>query len=168
MKIHIIGGSGSGKTYLAKRLADRYRLPVYELDDLFWDNAFGRYGVKMPAEKRDRLLRDILCTDDWIVEGAYCSWLTESFRQADVILVLEMPVRVCQSRIIRRFFKRKLGLEGGKRETLGSLIDLLRWTAAFEKNNLPEIHEMLAAYPDKTVTLHSRAEAERYIKCHCP
>jgi len=34
MKSHIIGGSGSGKTYLARRLAQEYDIPHVELDEL--------------------------------------------------------------------------------------------------------------------------------------
>ena len=34
MKIHIIGGSGSGKTYLAENLSKKYGIRHYDLDDL--------------------------------------------------------------------------------------------------------------------------------------
>lgn len=50
MKIHIIGGSGTGKTYLAKKLSEKFNIPHFDLDDLFWDNSSDRYGVKMPVE----------------------------------------------------------------------------------------------------------------------
>lgn len=39
MKIHIIGCSGSGKTYLARALAKRYDIPHVDLDDIQWDNS---------------------------------------------------------------------------------------------------------------------------------
>lgn len=38
MKIHIIGCSGSGKTYLAKALSEKYTIPHFDLDDIQWDN----------------------------------------------------------------------------------------------------------------------------------
>ena len=34
MKIHIIGCSGSGKTYLAKALSKKYNTPYFDLDDI--------------------------------------------------------------------------------------------------------------------------------------
>ena len=34
MKIHIIGCSGSGKTYLAKSLSEKYNVPHFDLDDI--------------------------------------------------------------------------------------------------------------------------------------
>lgn len=45
MKIHIIGCSGSGKTYLAKALSEKYNIPHYDLDDIQWDNNSDGYGV---------------------------------------------------------------------------------------------------------------------------
>lgn len=39
MKIRIIGCSGSGKTYLAKRLSKKYNIPNFDLDDIQWDTA---------------------------------------------------------------------------------------------------------------------------------
>ena len=83
MKIHIIGGSGTGKTYLASLLSIKYNIPHYDLDDLFWDNSANQYGVKMSIEKRNDMLSRILENEDWIIEGVYYSWLTESFEAAD-------------------------------------------------------------------------------------
>ena len=56
MKIHIIGCSGSGKTYLAKALSKKYNVPHFDLDDIQWDNNSDGYGVKMPIGKRTELL----------------------------------------------------------------------------------------------------------------
>ena len=59
MKIHIIGCSGSGKTYLARALSKKYNISHYDLDDIQWDNNSQGYGVKMPLEKRNALLQEI-------------------------------------------------------------------------------------------------------------
>lgn len=56
MKIHIIGGSGSGKTYLAEQLAKKYGIRHYDLDALQWDNDADTYGVKRSKEERGELL----------------------------------------------------------------------------------------------------------------
>lgn len=163
MKIHIIGGSGTGKTYLAKELSKKYNIPHYDLDELFWDNTAEQYGTKMPAEKRDFMLKDILKKDGWIIEGVFYDWLDESFEAADIIILLEIPVYICRFRIIRRLVKRKAGIEKAKRETLKSLADLLKWTGKFQKDNLLQIRAKLNKYQDKTVVLQSKREAARYI-----
>lgn len=71
MKIHIVGCSGSGKTYFAKALSKKYNIPHFDLDDIQWDNTADSYGVKMTIEKRNALLQEMLSNDDWIIEGVY-------------------------------------------------------------------------------------------------
>ena len=104
MKIHIIGCSGTGKSYLAKRLSEKYNIPHFDLDDIFWDNSSDRYGVKMPDEKRNLMLEDILRKNDWIIECVFYDWLDGRFRDADVIILLDIPKRVYRFRIICRSY----------------------------------------------------------------
>ena len=136
MKIHIIGCSGSGKTYLAKALSKKYNIPHFDLDDIQWDNNAQTYGTKMPIEKRDALLRERLLNNDWIIEGVYYAWVQQSFDEADIIYVLDMPRYLYKSRIIIRSIKRKFGIQKGKRETLKSVYNLLKWTETFHNKNL--------------------------------
>ena len=70
MKIHIIGGPGSGKSFLADRLSRQLGIPHYDLDDLQWDNAAG-YGTKPDPPERDALLSQILQKEAWVIEGDY-------------------------------------------------------------------------------------------------
>lgn len=163
MKIHIIGCSGSGKTYLAKALSKKYNTPHFDLDDIQWDNNAGGYGVKMPVEKRTELLNDILKNDSWIIEGVYYTWVGRCFENADKIFVLDMPKRFYICRIIKRSVKRKLGHEKGKKETLKSVYHLLKWTNTFQSKNMVEIKKMLSAWPEKTVWLHSSKDVQKWL-----
>lgn len=164
MKIHIIGCSGSGKTYLAKALSEKTHIPHFDLDDIQWDNGAQGYGIKRPPEERAALLQEVLAKPDWIIEGVYHKWVHQSFADADIIYVLDMPGRVCKARIILRSIRRKLGLEPGKRETLQSVCNLLRWTDTFLSRNMGEIRDMLSPYGGKVVWLRSRRDVQRIIK----
>ena len=149
MKIHIIGGPGSGKTTLSKKLSEELGLPHYDLDDLMWNNRAEAYGTKRDPKERDALLDRILSQDDWIIEGVYYAWCVRCFAEADRIFLLEVPRRVYRRRIIRRFVRRKLHLEPGKRETLRSLRNLLKWADKYQRENLVEIRRILSSFPEK-------------------
>lgn len=163
MKIHIIGCSGSGKTYLAKALSKKYNTPHFDLDDIQWDNNAGGYGVKMPVEKRTELLNNILENEDWIIEGVYYAWVGKCFEDADKIYVLDIPKRVYKYRIIKRAIKRKLGFEKGKKETLKSVYNLLKWTNVFQNKNMVEIKEILNRYSDKTVWINNSKDVQKIV-----
>lgn len=163
MKIHIIGCSGSGKTYLAKALSKKHNIPHFDLDDIQWDNNADGYGVKMPIDKRTELLDNILEKDSWIIEGVYYKWVGKCFDDADKIYVLDIPKRVYTYRIIKRTVKRKLGIEKGKKETIKSVYNLLKWTDVFQKTSMPRIREILENHTEKTVWLTSKRQIERIL-----
>ena len=151
MKIHIIGGSGSGKTFLAEKLSKQYGLPHYDLDELQWDSHSGKYGIKRDYAEKIRLLNEILRQDDWIIEGVYYEWCSQCFSDADRIYLLKVPRSTYRLRIIRRFIRRKLGIEKGKKETLGSLKALLKWADKYQEADLPKIRKVLEPYWDKVI-----------------
>ena len=151
MKIHIIGGPGSGKTFLAEKLSKQLGIPHYDLDDLQWDNASNDYGKKRDPQERAAMLDKILKEDDWTIEGVYYAWCGKCFEDADKIYLLNVPRRTYRYRIIRRFIRRKLGVEKGKKETLKSLSALLKWADKFQRENLVEIKKILKNYPDKVI-----------------
>lgn len=164
MKVHIIGCSGTGKSFFAGQLSRCYHLPHYDLDDLFWDNSANQYGARNSAERRAEQLKEILKQDDWVIEGVYYAWLQDSFKAADIIFILDLPKRIFQFRLIRRFVRRKLGIEKGKKETLNSFIALLKWADQYERQNLPKIYSILEKHKQKVIVIHKSKELLRYIK----
>lgn len=128
IRIHIIGGAGSGKTYIAQKLSKLLYIPYYDLDDIFWDNTANQYGVKTLEIERDNKLRQIVEQPSWIIEGVYFKWLTPGFFLADKIFVLNTPISTQEKRIWSRFEKRKLGiLPNTKKETIESVKELIKW-----------------------------------------
>lgn len=151
MKIHIIGGPGSGKSFLANNLSKELGIPHYDLDDLQWDNKSDSYGVKRDPVEREEMLNQILKQDDWIIEGVYFKWCKQSFADADKIYVLDIPRYKYRYRIIRRFIRRKLRIEKGKKETLKSLKALLKWADQYYQEDMVEIRKILEPYSSKVV-----------------
>ena len=162
MKIHIIGGSGTGKSYIADILSKQFRVPHFDLDDIFWDNNSQYYGIKMPINRRIKLLEKILQEENWIIEGVYYKWLEDSFKKADYIFILNVSTWVYKYRIILRFLKRKVGIAKGKKETIESLIKLIKWTDNYNKETIPKIIDFLEPYKKKVIVLESAIDILKY------
>lgn len=144
MRLHIIGGGGSGKSYIAQQLSARCQVPALDLDDIYWDHG-AVSGTVNAAEKRDAALGEFVHGEQWIVEGMYYRWVDPSFDRADLIVVLVPPLWLRQVRIVRRFIRRKLGLEPDKKETLQGLIRFLKWNRGYDGDNLARVLAILVA-----------------------
>lgn len=150
-RIHIIGGPGSGKSYLAAKLAERLNIPAYDLDELYWDSTASRYGIRADPSQRDRKLADIVSRGEWIIEGVYYQWLGPSFDAADYIIALMPSIWIRHCRVVRRFLSRKVGRASAKRESLADLWRLLIWSQGYDRSNLIRAHQLIAERGRKLV-----------------
>ena len=55
----------------------------------------------------------------------------------------------------------------GKKETLKSVYDLLKWTETFQNKNLKEIRSILDWYDNKVIWLSRKKDVEKIIKAVC-
>ena len=78
--------------------------------------------------------------------------------------ILDLPKYIYKFRIIKRFVKRKLKLETGKKETLKSLLDLLKWTDKFQDEDMKEIIKILEKYKEKVYFVKSKKEIKEILK----
>lgn len=164
MKIHIIGGSGSGKSYIAELLSQHLHIPHYDLDDIYWDNTADLYGVKASAETRDQKLKEIVSRDCWIVEGVYRTWVEPSFSAADKIIVLTPPLSVQETRIWKRYEERVTGVVvSKKRETLEGVRNLLEWNRKYNLEKLPQFIEH-CDYKEKMISVSDNMDILRLFK----
>jgi len=163
VKIHIIGGPGSGKSYASKKLSDLLKIKYFDLDDLYYDNKAKSYGQMTPEKIRGKKLKDILKEESWIIEGVYFYWLSSSFSDADHIIILTPNAFVRNFRIIKRFVKRKLGLIKTKHESIRDFANLLRWSNQYEKDDLVRLKEFIRGFDKKTRYFKKADHAIRFI-----
>jgi adenylate kinase family enzyme len=150
-RIHILGGPGSGKSYAARHLSHRIGIPAYDLDDLFWDRASQRYGVRASDVDRDAGLVAITQQDAWVIEGVYYRWLKPSFERADIIFVLCPNVYLRDWRILKRFVTRKLGVIPTKRESFLDLYQLIQWNHTYDEDNLKRATDFIREFEHKAI-----------------
>lgn len=99
-RVRVLGGPGSGKSYLAKLISDHTNLSYINLDDLFYVGA-----KKRDPENRNKLLLNLLRTEEWIIEGSFVDdWVYSTFVDSTIILVLNPSLFVRLSRVFSKFF----------------------------------------------------------------
>lgn len=113
-RIMIIGGPGSGKTWLARRLGRRYELPVHAVDDEVWDPL----GNLRAPDDIDARVRRLTAQEKWIIEGGNSRTYIDRVQRADAIIRMVPPVWLRLSRVLRRD---------------GIRIQLLRWTLRYDE-----------------------------------
>jgi adenylate kinase family enzyme len=118
-KIAIVtSASGTGGTSVGRALAARLDLPFHELDALFWKPGW----VESTAEELHAAVEPIVATDAWVIDGSYQSKIGQLvLGSADVVVWLDLPLRVWLPRLVARTFRRARSGEvlwDGNRESL--------------------------------------------------
>jgi adenylate kinase family enzyme len=116
----ISSASGNGKTTFGRELAELLRVPFVELDAL----VHGPGWVETPDEELRAQVEPIVASDGWVIDGAYRGKLGDLvMRSADVIVWLDLPVRIWLPRLLRRTLRRIRGRErlwNGNQESLAT------------------------------------------------
>ena len=103
-RIMIIGGPGSGKSWLAGALATKLGLPLIAVDDHVWR---ADHSVR-PAGEIDARLRDAVGADNWIIEGGNSRTYPDRLDRATWLIRLK-PSRILRmARVLRRGPSREL------------------------------------------------------------
>jgi adenylate kinase family enzyme len=100
--------AGSGKSTFSRALSTKTGLPVIILDVLFW-----RPGWVEPSEDEWReQQRDVIASDEWILDGNYHATLDLRLDRADTVVFLDTPRWVCSCRaLVRGVRKRPVGFQ---------------------------------------------------------
>jgi adenylate kinase family enzyme len=128
MRTAILGNAGSGKTTLARSLAQGGSVAVLDLDTIYW--APGKVAVERPAAQRLADLRRF-CDEheSWVIEGCYADLIEATFPWRPELIFLDPGREVCLRHCRARPFE--LHKYGTKEEQARMLDFLLRWVAGY-------------------------------------
>jgi adenylate kinase family enzyme len=129
-RIAVVGTTGSGKTTLARRLAQLLDIPHVELDALHW----GPNWTPPPIDVFCQCVTQALSGDCWVVDGNYGKVRNIVWSRADAVVWLDYALPVIMGRLLRRTIRRTVtrqvlwnGNREGVRDALLSRDSILLW-----------------------------------------
>lgn len=129
----IASASGSGKTTTGRELARRLGVPFHELDAL-------HHGPDWTPATREEMLakvEPIVASEAWVIDGTYRGKIGDIVLEAaDLVVWLDLPMRVWLPRLMRRTARRVIRKEelwSGNRE---------RWRDVFHPTNSVVIYAL--------------------------
>ena len=169
-RIVVVGTTGSGKTTLARQLAQGLGLPHIELDALHWEPDW----VEAPDEVMRQRVVEALQVDQWVVDGNYHTVRDIVWSQANLVVWLDyrLPVllwRLWWRTIIRQITRKELW--NGNRERFRanflSRESILLWQLQTYRRRRREYPQMfaLSEYSHlRVVRLRSPGETHRWLE----
>ncbi|WP_312099246.1 AAA family ATPase [Niallia sp.] len=105
MRIQIIGGSGTGKSTLAKYISEKEKIKWIDTDNYLWkDDTFTENN---PMEKRKEMYqKDINSNSSYVVSGSIFMWCPDGFSNRDLLVFLSLDEDIRMDRLRDRESKR--------------------------------------------------------------
>ena len=160
ISVAIDGPSGAGKSTLARKLGEKYGLPVIHLDKLWWLPNW----VNRPEEEFDALLSAELKKPVWIIDGNYLRTLDERLRYADFCIFLDLPTEECLKNAYERVETYKEKTRPDMTEGCAERIDdeFASWIVNYREKVRPVMLTKLKNSGVPFVILKSREETDAF------
>jgi adenylate kinase family enzyme len=165
-RIAVVGTSCSGKTTLARKLAEHVGAPHVELDALHhrpnWEET--------PRDEFRALVRKAMSGGSWVIDGSYHGKLGDLvLEEADLVVWLDLPMHTILERLWRRTLhrlRRRVELWNGNRETWrGAFLSrqsLFVWVLKTHRDRRRRYESRLGRY--NLVRLRSARDVEAWLE----
>lgn len=100
-RIVVVGTTGSGKTTMARALAQAYNLPHTSLDTLHWRPNW----QPAPPEEFIRDVKATIAGDRWVMEGNYRAVRELIWERADTIVWIDLPFLTNGWQLLKRSWR---------------------------------------------------------------
>lgn len=162
-RILIIGNSGSGKSWLAARLAERLTIREVNLDTIVWQP--GGFNQKRPQHKIDQAIQTLFQEPSWVVEGVFGALAEQLFDAADTLLFLDIDWSVCRDSLLSR--GSESARQGDTMAAEKNFQQLLVWASEYgqraSKSSRQFHREQCDRFPNAKHRFTTRAEVNIYL-----
>lgn len=148
-RILILGICGAGKSTLARELKVKLALPVYHLDQIFWQAGW----KSIEKEELKQQVEKIVANDEWIIDGGYLSCIHERLVRADTVILLDYSRYQALWRVMKRVIKFYGRVRPDMTEGCPEQIDweFIRYIWNFPRNQGVQTEAALGQYPNLKV-----------------
>ncbi|MGH7863763.1 MAG: adenylate kinase [Candidatus Binataceae bacterium] len=168
-RVAVVGTTGSGKTRLARRLAEALAAEYVELDALFW----GKNWIERPLEVFQQSATAAAARDKWVIDGNYAAVRPAVWGRADTLVWLDYSFALVVYRLLRRTVHRivtRQALFSGNRESFATAfmsrksLFVWAWQTHWSRQERYPIEFAAPQYRHlKVVRLRSPRDAERFL-----
>ena len=162
-RIVIIGCGGAGKSTLARQLGEKLDIPVVHLDKLFWRPGW----VQVSKEEFDKLHREVLAREKWIMDGNFDRTMEERITRSDTVIYLDFSRFACLMGVLKRVFTTYGKVRPDMGEGCPERIDwdFLKWVWDFNKNKREKNYRLLnEAEGKETIVLKNRRAVKKFLE----
>lgn len=160
-RIMIVGGPGSGKSWVSRRLRQISGLPVHHMDHIHWLPGW----VERDNLEKDMLTREIHARDAWIFEGGHSRTYRERAARAELLVWLDLPVGLRIRRVLWRAIRHngrvRPDMAEGCPEAFGrQTVDFLRFIWRTRETARQAVRRVTDAPPDGLRIAHLRSQTD--------
>jgi len=122
-RVSVVGNTGSGKTTLARRIAERLGVPFLELDSIHHQADW----QPLDTETFRAMVGDHTAGDGWVVDGNYSAVQDLVWSRADTVIWLDLSRARVMWRVVSRTLRRAATREelwNGNKEPLRNFLTL--------------------------------------------
>lgn len=160
MKIYIVGSVSSGKSTLARKLSQILEIPYQSLDEVVHisDKSHPFGNRKREIKERDNMFCSVIHQKEWIIEDTGRPCFEEGLKAADRIILLEIPPRIRNFRIIKRWIKQNLGIEQCIYKPRYEMLKcMLKWSKDYDAGK-DKLKERISQYKEKVLILRNKKD----------
>lgn len=159
-KVLVIGCAGSGKSVFSRSFAQKTGLPLYHLDNIWWQED----GATVERDEFDRALAEILARDEWIIDGNYQRTMEWRMTECDTVIFFDLSADECLDGIRARKGKSRPDMpwRDAPENDDAEFVEFIR---GYNTSNRPRVLELLEKYHDKNVIIfNSRDQANELLE----